>query len=242
MIRSYVLDKDMGIHYNAINNVYFDSYKGVQVEDRGPSTDWRGLRGWIGGWFLCSPLRRAAEIFFLGDLDSSYLREIGGRCPDGDETVLDLGAGSGYFSLKIARKLVGGKVVCVDLSEEMLGILRGRAKRKGLENKIEVVRAHAASTGLEDESCDLAVSSGLFHELSRPNEALAEMVRVVKPGGSVVVADFRDMRMPHGEGAHGPFSVNELTELFHEGGLIDTHVYPVRRWVVGVGRKFSSAA
>ncbi len=208
----------------------------------GPGTDWRGLRAKIGGRVLCSHLRRLAEVLFLGDLDSSYLSEIAALIPTGSETVLDLGAGSGYFSLKIAKILPEGKVICVDLSDEMLAILGRRAGRMGLASKIRIVKAEASSTGLENETCDLAVSSGLFHELSRPQEALAEMIRVASPGGSIVVADFRDIRMPHGKRAHGPFSVDALTELFCEGGLIDVKVYPVRRWVVGVGKKFSIAA
>jgi len=212
------------------------------MSEKGPSTDWRGIRGWFGGWFLSSPLRRAAEIFFLGDLESSYLREIVRLIPEGNETVLDLGAGSGYFSLKIARKVPNGKVICVDLSETMLGILRRRAKRKKLERSIQIVNSPASSTGIEAETCDLAVSSGLFHELPDPGKALAEMVRTVKPGGSIVVADFLDMQRGHGEEAHGPISVDQLTELFDEEGLIDATIYPVKRWVVGVAKKFSTAA
>ena len=212
------------------------------MPDTASSTDWRGLRGKIGGWILCSPLRRLAEILLFGDLDSSYLREVFTCIPEGNETVLDLGAGSGYFSLKIAEKLPEGKVVCVDLSDEMLAILRKRANRKGIAKNIRIVKADASSTGIDGETCDLAVSSALFHELEKPERALAEMVRVVKPGGSIVVADFRDIRMPHGEQAHGPVSVEKLTELFHEEGLIDTIVYSVKRWVVGVGKKFSIAA
>ncbi len=212
------------------------------MDEKSPSTDWRGFRGWLKGWFLASPLRRAAEVFFLGDLETSYLKEILRLIPEGNETILDLGAGSGYFSLKIARKVPRGKVICVDLSEEMLGILKRRAKRQKVEGSIQIVHAPATSTEIEDETCDLAVSSALFHELTDPDRALAEMVRTVKPGGSIVVADFRDLKMAHGGEAHGPFSVDELTNLFHEEGLIDATIYPVKRWVVGVGKKFSTAA
>jgi ubiquinone/menaquinone biosynthesis C-methylase UbiE len=203
------------------------------MPDTASSTNWRGLRGKIGGWILCSPLRRLAEILLFGDLDSSYLREVFTCIPEGNETVLDLGAGS---------ELPEGKVICVDLSDEMLAILRKRANRKGIAKNIRIVKADASSTGIDGETCDLAVSSALFHELEKPEKALAEMVRVVKPGGSIVVADFRDIRMPHGKQTYGPVSVEKLTELFHEEGLIDTIVYPVKRWVVGAGKKFSIAA
>lgn len=212
------------------------------MPERGASTDWRGLRGKIGGWFLSSPLRRLAEVLLLGDLDSTYLREILTRIHLGNERVLDLGAGSGYFSLKIAEKLPQGKVICVDLSDEMLGILKKRAARKGITERLQIVKADASSIGIEDETCDIAVSSCLFHELSWPERALAEMVRAVKPGGSIVVADFRNVRMPHGPRAHGPISVDELTDLFYTSGLTHIAVYPVKRWVVGTGQKFDIAA
>ncbi|MFQ5887446.1 MAG: class I SAM-dependent methyltransferase [Candidatus Hydrothermarchaeales archaeon] len=207
------------------------------------TSEWTGRKGRIGGRFLNSALRRLLEILVWGDCRSVLLDEVSGFIPKGDEIVLDVGAGSGYFSLPIAEKLNAGKVICLDLSEEMLGHLERKAKKEGLEDRVQILNVEASSSGLEDGSVDLAVSGGVFHELSSPETVLTEMARVVKPGGGVIVADFRDTWLgrrfcaPHGEDAHGPFSVNELEALFARDGLSGVKVSPVRHWVIGVGKK-----
>lgn len=207
-------------------------------------SEWTGMRGRIGAWYLNSPLRRLSEILFLGDCRAAFLSEVS-RLIKGHEIVLDVGAGSGYFSLMIAKKLSSGKVICLDLSEEMLQHLEQKAEKKGLKDKIHILKGEASSSGIGDESVDLAVSNGVFHELSNPEAVLEEMLRVLKPDGWVIITDFRDTRIgkrigaAHKEEAHGPFSVNELESLFTNAGLSNIKAYPAKHWVIGVGRKFS---
>lgn len=69
------------------------------------------------------------------------------------------------------------------------------------------------------------------------------MLRVLKPGGWIIVTDFRDTPIGvrigaahHGD-AHGPFSVNELGALFARVGLKGVKVLPLKHWVIGEGRK-----
>lgn len=203
------------------------------------TSEWTGRKGKIGGRFLNSSLRRLLEVLVLGDCRSVFLDEVSSLIQSGDETVLDVGAGSGYFSVPIAKKLSSGKVICLDLSEEMLGHLEQKAEKEGLRDRVRILNREASSSGLDDGSVDLAVSGGVFHELSNPESVLSEMVRVVKLGGGIIVADFRDTWLGrlHGEDAHGPFSVDELETLFANAGLSNVKVCPVKHWVVGVGRK-----
>ncbi len=207
-----------------------------------PGSEWTGLRGRIGAWYLNSLLRRFSEIFFLGDCKSAFLNELS-RITSGNEVVLDIGAGSGYFSLVVAKRLSGGRVICLDLSEEMLRRLERNAGRQGFEDRVQILKGEASSVDIQDESIDIAVSNGVFHELSNPNIVLREMHRVLKPNGWVIVTDFRDTRVgrriaaAHREGAHGPFSVDELATLLIRSGLRDVKVYPVKHWVIGMGMK-----
>lgn len=207
-----------------------------------PVSEWTGIKGRIGAWYLNSPLRRLSEILFLGDCKSVFLSEVS-HLIRGDDLILDIGAGSGYFSLAIAKKLNTGKVICLDLSEEMLQRLERKAEREGLRQRIQILKAEASSSGLESESVDLVVSNGVFHELSNPGSVLREMLRVLKPNRRVIISDFRDTRIgkrigaAHREEAHGPLGVDELERLLARAGLSNVKAYPVKHWVIGVGKK-----
>ncbi len=143
---------------------------------------WTGIRGRFGAWYFNSPLRRMSEILFLGDVKSAFLNEVS-NVIQGNEVILDIGAGSGYYSLAIAKKLSAGKVICLDSSEEMLQWLERKAKKEGLKDRIQILKGDASSSGLANESVDLVVSNGLLHELSNPEAVLREMHRVLRPNG-----------------------------------------------------------
>ncbi len=96
----------------------------MRPQRREITSEWEGLKGRIGGWYLNSPLRRLAEIFLLGDLRTRFLQQTS-LLLRGDEIVLDAGAGSGYFSLPVAARLQNGKVICIDLSSQMLSLPEG---------------------------------------------------------------------------------------------------------------------
>jgi ubiquinone/menaquinone biosynthesis C-methylase UbiE len=143
----------------------------------------------------------------------------------------------------MAKRLSTGKIICLDLSEEMLGHLKRKAEKEGLQDRIQIRKGEASASGLEKESVDLVMSNSVFHELSRPELVLSEVLRVLKPSGWVMITDFRDTKISrlicrsHLEGAHGPFSVHELEALFAKAGLKNVKVSPVRHWVIGIGKK-----
>lgn len=99
--------------------------------------------------------------------------------------VLDLAAGTGTSSAAIAKH--GAQVVAADFSEGMLA--EGRSRHAGNE-LIEFVFADATALPFEDDSFDVATISYGLRNVSEPRTALAEMLRVVKPGGRVVIAEF----------------------------------------------------
>jgi len=95
------------------------------------TSDWHGTIGRLAAWWLNSGFRRLADVLVMGDGRSIVLHEIS-TIAGGDEVVLDLGAGSGYFSIPIAEMLESGKVLCLDLSEEMLSSLEHKASTQGI--------------------------------------------------------------------------------------------------------------
>jgi precorrin-6B methylase 2 len=105
--------------------------------------------------------------------------------------VADIGAGTGYYSRRIAP-LVGpqGKVYAVDVQPQMVAMLREVAQRPGLGNVIPVLGA-ADDVRLPEASLDLAIMVDVYHELEFPYEVLASLVRAMRPGGRIVFVEYR---------------------------------------------------
>jgi SAM-dependent methyltransferase len=113
------------------------------------------------------------------------------------DVVADIGAGTGYFSLPIAGQVPDGRVLAVDIQPEMLAIIAGRARAAGLAN-IETILATETDPLLPAGSVDLALMVDAYHEFSHPREVMAGIVRGLRPGGRVVLIEYRaeDPRVP----------------------------------------------
>jgi ubiquinone/menaquinone biosynthesis C-methylase UbiE len=99
-------------------------------------------------------------------------------------TVADLGAGTGYFSSRIARRIgSGGKVLAVEIQEEMLRLLRQRMEKEGIRN-VEPVLGTEVDPRLPEGAVDLALMVDVYHELSRPGEVMAAVRRGLREGGN----------------------------------------------------------
>lgn len=211
------------------------------MTERETKSEWTGLKGRLFAWHLDNPVLRSLETLLLGDIMPVFLREISDLIK-GDEIILDIGAGTGRFSLPMAKRLSAGKVICLDISEVMLEYLGRKAEKLGLKDRIQILNADASSTGLDDQSIDIAVSNNVLHELSSSDTILSEMNRVLKTGGHVIITDFRDtflgkMVAGYGEDAHGPFKISELESIMAKAGFTDFNIRPIRTFLIGVARK-----
>lgn len=105
--------------------------------------------------------------------------------------VADIGAGTGYFSRRIARAVgPAGRVYAVDVQPEMVKMLETLAKGPGLAN-IEPVLGSTVDVKLPVASVDLAIMVDVYHELEYPKEMLTSLVRVLKPKGRLVFVEYR---------------------------------------------------
>jgi len=116
----------------------------------------------------------------------------------GGETIADLGAGSGYFTFRIAP-MVGktGKVLAVDIQDEMLETLRRRATALRVTN-VEEVKGSETDPKLPVNGVDIVLIVDVYHELTYPFEVMTKVRNALKPGGRVVFVEYRkeDRQVP----------------------------------------------
>ncbi len=106
-------------------------------------------------------------------------------------TVADIGAGTGYYSWRMAQRVgASGTVYAVDIQPEMLKLLERQMSRRGAAN-VKPVLGGLTDPGLPPGSIDLALMVDVYHEFEYPYEMLAAIVRALKPGGRLVFVEFR---------------------------------------------------
>ncbi len=112
------------------------------------------------------------------------------RLKPGD-VVADIGAGSGVISILMAEPILpGGRVLAVDVQQEMLDRLKAYCQQLGVEN-VEPIRGSQKRSGLKPSSVDLAIMVDVYHEFEYPYEMLEDISRALKPGGRLVFVEYR---------------------------------------------------
>ena len=107
------------------------------------------------------------------------------------EVVADVGAGSGYYTVRLAKQ-VGpiGRVFATDIQPEMLSLLKKRLSRERLDN-VELVLATEVNPRLPEGQIDLILMVDVYHELARPQQVLRKLRAALKPDGRLVLIEFR---------------------------------------------------
>src|SRR5204862_754063 len=109
----------------------------------------------------------------------------------GGETVVDLGAGSGYFTFRIAPRVGrAGKVLAVEIQDEMVQTIRQRAQALKVTN-VEAVKGSETDPNLPARAVDLVLMVDVYHELAYPFEVMTKIRGALKPGGRIVFVEYR---------------------------------------------------
>jgi len=117
--------------------------------------------------------------------------------------VADLGAGTGVFTVPIAKAVGGdGKVYAIDVDSGLLAIVAGKAKAEGFEN-VETVVAGATDPRLP-EPVDLLFICDTLHHLPNQGSYVRQFAKLLRPGGRVVVIEFAEGHWPEG---HEEFTI-----------------------------------
>jgi len=135
---------------------------------------------WWSAWFTISnPLRRLVH-----DPEKTVRPYV-----KSGMTVLDVGCGVGCFTVSMA-KMVGdqGRVIAIDLQGQMLDMLRRRAEKAGVADRIESHRCEQDRLGI-DVQADFALAFAMVHEVPDQRRLLGEIHACLKPGGKLLVAE-----------------------------------------------------
>jgi SAM-dependent methyltransferase len=111
---------------------------------------------------------------------------LGAELDEGYDRSLEIGAGTGYFSLNLLQAGVVAEATCTDISPGMVATLSANARRLGLP--VKAARADAESLPFADHSFDLVLGHAVLHHLPNLRRAFAEFHRVLRPGGRIVFA------------------------------------------------------
>jgi SAM-dependent methyltransferase len=105
--------------------------------------------------------------------------------------VADLGAGSGYFTVRLARRVgPAGRVFAADIQPEMLSRLRTRLQREALTN-VELVQSAENDPRLPARTFDLILMVDVYHELAHPQVILSKLLTSLNPAGRLVLLEYR---------------------------------------------------
>lgn len=115
---------------------------------------------------------------------------INGLPIEPDFVVADIGAGTGYFSFPIAERVPNGKVLAVDIQPEMLAYIEARKRDTNVSNVVPVL-GDETSPNLPLGSVDLAFIVDAYHEFSYPREMGEALASALKPGGRLVLIEYR---------------------------------------------------
>ncbi|MFI5175134.1 MAG: class I SAM-dependent methyltransferase [Terriglobia bacterium] len=134
--------------------------------------------------------------------------------------VADIGAGTGYFALPIAREIgPSGRVLAVDVEPEMIARLKQKIESAGAPQNIELIEGEATNTRLPAAQVDLLLMANLWHELDDLEGALREANRLLHEGGRLAILDWRpDVDRPPGPPLEHRIPPAEVKEFLESHG------------------------
>ncbi|MEY3051052.1 MAG: methyltransferase type 11 [Bacteroidota bacterium] len=135
----------------------------------------------------------------------AYLGDLKGK------TVMDIGAGSGYFSVRLAAQ--GADVIAADVSDEFQAHLKKRLEDNGIAN-VRLRKLPYDSPLLQEGEVDMVLVVNTYHHIEKRTEYFAQVRKGIRPTGELVVIDFFQSEVPVGPPTDHKVSIDEVvTEL-----------------------------
>lgn len=164
-----------------------------------------------------STVEKLAKTFESAERDSAqqplkvtgYLGDLQGK------TIMDIGAGTGYFSVKLAGK--GAHVIAADVSSEFQDYLRQRIEKDKLKN-IELRKIPYDSPLLKDAEVDMIFVANTYHHIENRVDYFSRAKKGLKQGGELVILDYFKTDMPDGPPTHMKVSIDEVIAELKKAG------------------------
>lgn len=136
---------------------------------------------------------------------------------DSNDTVVDLGAGNGYFAIPIAKG-TNNTVYAVDIEPKMLAMLKDNAENEQLDN-IDYVISDLEDIQLPDHTVNKVLVSLVIHEVTNLETAINEIKRILKPGGEVLIIEWKTIETESGPPLHERIASNEMVKILDTIGF-----------------------
>lgn len=134
-----------------------------------------------------------------------------------DQTLCDIGAGTGIFTIPGAN-ITKEKVYALEISDDMLSIIKDKIMEKGLGN-IQLVKVKDDSFDLPSSSIDLALMVTVLHEIEEKKNLLREVKRILKTEGRLAIIEFHKEKTPMGPPVDHRISKEETIEVLRDAGF-----------------------
>ena len=154
--------------------------------------------------------------------------------PRADQKLLDVAGGTGDIAFKFLERSGSGSATVLDLTSSMLAEGRSRAEAQQMAQQINWVVGDAMKLPFEDNVFDVYTISFGIRNVTRPQEALKEAYRVLRPGGRIMVLEFSQIPVPLGQWLYDLYSFNLIPKM----GEIIANDRPSYQYLVESIRKF----
>jgi ubiquinone/menaquinone biosynthesis C-methylase UbiE len=146
----------------------------------------------------------------------------------GTETIIDFGAGTGMYTIPLAEALPNGRVIAIDELAELLERLRGKLTQPGreaLKKRIQLVSPEDGRVPLADAVAQRVLMLNVIHHVHDEPAVLAEITRLLAPGGRLAVIDYGAIDRPVGPSKEHVLANDELRAVVARMGLAETAFY-----------------
>lgn len=139
-----------------------------------------------------------------------------------DMIVADLGAGSGFYTLPLAKMIPKGKVYAIEIQQDYLTAINNKINEEHLHN-VECLLGDVEKTGgtkLKDKILDMVIASNILFQIENKDKFINEAKRILKPGGKLLLIDWSESGFPTLTSVDKIISKSKAREMFEKKGFV----------------------